>query len=968
MVKEVSPFVGRSRLRLVEGLVEVYDGVCSSGQSRWVSLEAPSGWGKTRVGKRFYAELAARQEKELPKYWPETLGETSRDERKIVVPRGEREEGSLPTFLWWGMSCSSGDGSDGAGALREGLSELASHSQYVSIACRNSQTIGEKAIKNLRNQVWEFAEGGAVEAVSQAAAAVGASLPGMGLAVLALKKASGAMQGHRADSRLVAAASELGASTGGLVEDLVEQFHQIGRARFPVVLFVEDVHFAHEALLEALDAMLRRVSHLLVVTTAWPGRIDQISELSTLARDLGERAVRVGHLHPAGPPFPEEAGLTELGRDDCEDIVRAHYKQADPETVALLVNRYSNPCALELVCMMPKFTRQFGERGDLKIPPEEISSLPKATDKLYRTYWDQLPEDLRLKYAVAAAISPATISPHQGGGHNTWSSPVLNDILTGLNLCDTADLHDGIEAATDAYGWVMHVDEYLRRWFEIDQHHIASSAGDDLLAEHVMSARDTILTALADAMLRGAKPSAHAARTIVALRGEGFITDDATVASAVATICGALGYDETAVSERKRLYELYLTLDRNSRNSIDTDTDLAIHLNGIHAIACSGHADLAAQHYRDLLTRVEDTLGPDHPTTLEIRSDLAWTLRDAGRVDESIRLNRQILADSIRVLSADHPDTLAAGHNLAGALSHAGRVDEAISVYEQVLADSIRVLSADHPDTLATQNDLADEYQEAGRVDEAISSLEEVVAERTRVLGADHPDTLMSRDNLAWTLLEADQVDEAISSFEEVVAERTRVLGADHPTTLTSRDNRGWALQAAGRVDEAISMIEQVVADRIRVLGPDHPDTLMSRNNLAGALHAAGRREEAISMIEQVVTDRTRVLSLDHPATLLSRDNLAVALRDAGRIGEAIDIFEEVLADRTRVLSPVHPKTLTSRDNLARALLDAGRVKAAVKIFEEVLAERTRVLSPDHPDILASRDILSRARRASDRM
>ena len=963
MVKEVSPFVGRSRLQLVKGLVEIHDRVCSSGESRWMSLEAPSGWGKTRVGKRFYAELSARQTKELPRYWPATLGETNRDDRKVVVPRGEREEGSLPTFLWWGMSCSSDDRFS-APALREGLSELVSHSQYVSIACRDRQTKGERAIEKLRNEVWEFAEGGAVEAVSQAAAAIGVALPGMGLAVLAGRKVLGAAKSQRADSRLVADASELGASTGGLVEDLVEQLRQIGRARFPVVLFVEDIHFADEALLKALDAMLRRVSHLLVVTTAWPGRIDQITELSRLTWELDEQVVRVRHDAPTPEALPAGAGLAELDSSDCRKIVLAHYEHADPETADLLANRYRNPGALDLVCSMEGFKEDFGERGDLYISREEVDDLPAATEDLYRAYWDQLPKSTRLQYAVAAAISPASISPDEGAGHHTWSAPVLNDVMRSLNLPAAADLHSTIGASTDAYGWVTHVDEYLRRWSEIDQHHIATDAGRTLLKQH-RRARKAILTAVADVMLSDAEPSAHAARTIAALHAEGFITNVVPATKAVAVLLADLGYDDTAASERRRLYEHYRELVEHV--SPDEQTDFEVRLNGIEAIASSGHAEVAAQHYRELLARAEGSLGPNHPTTLEIRSNLAWTLRDAGQVDESIRINEQILADSIRVLTADHPDTLAAGHNLAGALSEAGRVDEAIRIYEQVLADSIRVLTADHPDTLATQNDLAGEHREAGRVDEAIRIYEEVVAARTRVLTADHPDTLRSRDDLAWTLLEAGRVGEAIDLLEEVVAKRTSVLGADHPTTLVSRNNRGWALQAAGRLDEAISVLEEVVAERTRVLRADHPDTLTSRNNLAGALHAAGRREEAIPMVEEVVAERTRVLTADHPATLLSRDNLAVALRDAGRIDEAIGIFEAVLADRIRVLTADHPDTLTSRDNLARALLDAGRIDEAIGIFEAVLADRIRVLSADHPDISASRDILARARRASGR-
>jgi hypothetical protein len=55
------PFVGESRIKLVDGLVLVLDEVETRCEARWVSLEAPSGWGKTRVAQELYARLAARE-------------------------------------------------------------------------------------------------------------------------------------------------------------------------------------------------------------------------------------------------------------------------------------------------------------------------------------------------------------------------------------------------------------------------------------------------------------------------------------------------------------------------------------------------------------------------------------------------------------------------------------------------------------------------------------------------------------------------------------------------------------------------------------------------------------------------------------------------------------------------------------------------------------------------------------------
>jgi 6-phosphogluconate dehydrogenase len=55
------PLIGSSRIRLVDGLLALVDEVQQTGTTRWVSLEAPSGWGKTRVAQALFERLAARQ-------------------------------------------------------------------------------------------------------------------------------------------------------------------------------------------------------------------------------------------------------------------------------------------------------------------------------------------------------------------------------------------------------------------------------------------------------------------------------------------------------------------------------------------------------------------------------------------------------------------------------------------------------------------------------------------------------------------------------------------------------------------------------------------------------------------------------------------------------------------------------------------------------------------------------------------
>ena len=369
----------------------------------------------------------------------------------------------------------------------------------------------------------------------------------------------------------------------------------------------------------------------------------------------------------------------------------------------------------------------------------------------------------------------------------------------------------------------------------------------------------------------------------------------------------------------------------------------------------------------DSVTRAGDTLGPDHPSTLTSRNNLASAYCDAGRLDEAITLHRQTLEDRTRILGPHHPDTLTSRNNLASAYCDAGRLNEAITLHEQNLDDRTRILGPHHPDTLATRNNLANAYQDAGRLNEAIELFEQNLDDRTRILGPHHPSTLSSRHNLACAYQAAGRLDEAIELFEQNLDDRTRILGPRHPDTLSSRNNLADAYQDAGRLEETIRLHEQNLDDRIRILGPDHPHTLITRHNLACAYKDTGRLDEAIKLFEQSLKDCTRILGPRHPDTLTSRNNLADAYRNAGRFNEGILLHEQILKDCTRILGPHHPRTLATRNHLGNAYRNAGRLNEAITLYEQTLEDRTRILGPRHPDALISRDNLAGAYRAAGR-
>ena len=165
------------------------------------------------------------------------------------------------------------------------------------------------------------------------------------------------------------------------------------------------------------------------------------------------------------------------------------------------------------------------------------------------------------------------------------------------------------------------------------------------------------------------------------------------------------------------------------------------------------------------VTLTADTLGPDHPHTLELHDNLAFAYHNAGRLDEAIPLFEQTLDARIRIRGPHHPDTLTTRDNLACAYWHTGRLDEAIPLFEQTLTDHSRTLGPNHPDTLTTQAKLAIAYRTVGRLDEAITLFEQTLKDFENLLGPDNPLTQALHNNLASAYRAAGRDEEAEALF-----------------------------------------------------------------------------------------------------------------------------------------------------------------------------------------------------------
>ena len=106
----------------------------------------------------------------------------------------------------------------------------------------------------------------------------------------------------------------------------------------------------------------------------------------------------------------------------------------------------------------------------------------------------------------------------------------------------------------------------------------------------------------------------------------------------------------------------------------------------------------AEQVQLEMIDKMKDLAGCDHPKTLISMANLAITYWKQGRVQESERLDKEVLEMRKRKLGLNHPDTLDSMNNLATTWKHMGYHAEAIELMRECVKRSKHVLGEDHPD------------------------------------------------------------------------------------------------------------------------------------------------------------------------------------------------------------------------------------------------------------------------------
>ncbi|HKI30731.1 MAG TPA: tetratricopeptide repeat protein [Gemmataceae bacterium] len=358
--------------------------------------------------------------------------------------------------------------------------------------------------------------------------------------------------------------------------------------------------------------------------------------------------------------------------------------------------------------------------------------------------------------------------------------------------------------------------------------------------------------------------------------------------------------------------------------------------------------------YRQVLTILEQDLGPQHPLPALVDNELANNLADQGQFTKAEPLYRQALAIREQVLGPGHPDTAQSYNNLGHYLHTQGKFAEADKSYRKALEIREQVLGPGHRDTARSYSNLASLLDSQGKYQDAEALFRKALAIRRQLLPPYPPEIASSYGNLAANQSRQGKYAEAEVLDRQALKIREEVFGRVHPYTALSYSNLGHDLDTQGKYAEAEALHRQALAIRLQVRGPGHSETAASYNNLAASLAAQGKLAEAQRLYQKAKDVCTAALGPGHPTVVLILNNLAFNLAQQRQFAEAEKLYREVLALRQQKLGPDHADTAFSLHNLAGNLDKQGKYDDAERLYRQALEIQEKVLGRRHPDTLAT--------------
>ncbi|KAM7208047.1 hypothetical protein V8F20_001593 [Naviculisporaceae sp. PSN 640] len=319
----------------------------------------------------------------------------------------------------------------------------------------------------------------------------------------------------------------------------------------------------------------------------------------------------------------------------------------------------------------------------------------------------------------------------------------------------------------------------------------------------------------------------------------------------------------------------------------------------------------ALQLQRQTRAFLLQTLGEEHPVSIQLTFLLTGTLWELSRITEATDLQRRSLQLCLDTLGEDHPLTLSVLNLLGSALYMKGRWAEATRLLLRAFEKMTSLYGPDHERTLKVQRDLGRVYFRQMEYEKATEYHRIAWEGMKKRLGEHHLETLTSLEDYAMSFLRYEEAEppdpertkqrllESHDHMELVLTQRRKQLGKEQPYTLLATLYLARVKSALGQHDVAERMMREGIPIGERNLGEDHTGVLSAKAHYARVLIQLGRYEEAeerLSVLAQKPQYRkTSDEDGDHPDRIAAMWFLVECLEKQGKFEQARGVCEEIV-------------------------------------------------------------------------
>lgn len=275
------------------------------------------------------------------------------------------------------------------------------------------------------------------------------------------------------------------------------------------------------------------------------------------------------------------------------------------------------------------------------------------------------------------------------------------------------------------------------------------------------------------------------------------------------------------------------------------------------ALRWTGDLEGARVQYERALPGLRETVGEDHPWTLEAAAGAARLALYQNRATDAESLLRWLSEAKARVLGPEHGDTLSSRNDLALLMLSTGRATEARAILEGLCQAAERTLGADHRNTLKTRFNIAQSYSLENRHAEALAALVPLLERQRAAQGPASVDIVDSLHSVAMARTALGQHEEALAAFDEAISMGEGLLGAGNPIMQRYRCDRAGVLIGMGRSAEAEDELTRA-SDALVASGEAYwPEAIRAIEQLCacqeslGKLDAAAKSREAAAKLRR---------------------------------------------------------------------------------------------------------------------